>query len=167
MNIFMIVNVALMLVVAVCMDVRDMRIPNLFNGLWCVYGSLYSVLALEKGALYSLMGIGIPVVGLMVLFAMGAIGAGDIKLLAAVGSFVGIDIIWVIVYSFVLCGGYGVFLLVRRMVKALRGGQGRRVFALLICRGLGHTRVAFSIFIGLGFVWYVVDSILGGVEIAL
>lgn len=54
--------------------------------------------------LESLAGIFIPIVILFFLHRLRFIGAGDIKLLAMVGSYLGFDILYVILYSFIFGG---------------------------------------------------------------
>lgn len=83
---------AAMLVLAVWFDVRQRRIPN-----WLTVGGALTALVLRTfiglDAVWS--GLGGGAVGLslgMLLFALGAMGAGDGKLLAAVGACLGLTV---------------------------------------------------------------------------
>ena len=91
---------------AVVSDFRDWRIPNRLIAVGMIQGFLMSAVVRGPcdGLLSSVAGCVIPVVILFVLFHKKALGAGDIKLLATAGTFVGTDVIRVIVYSF-LAGG--------------------------------------------------------------
>lgn len=51
-----------------------------------------------------LAGMLIPIFCLGILFYFHMIGAGDIKLFAVIGSFIGKDVIWVILYSMLVNG---------------------------------------------------------------
>lgn len=97
--------------IAVCCDMRTYSIPNALTVSGCVSGCIYSVIRYGfKGLGYSVFGILIPIAGLFVLFSMRIIGAGDIKLLAAIGSFVHTDIVWVVIVSFLAASLYGVLI---------------------------------------------------------
>lgn len=100
---------AVLLTAAVVSDIRTYRIPNALNALGCLTGMTYGVASGGVGGLCrSFMGIIVPAALLMVLFVLRVIGAGDIKLLSAIGAFVSLDIIKIIVISFVLTALYGI-----------------------------------------------------------
>lgn len=90
--------VLLMLVVSAAVyDVRYRRIPNWLNlagviaGLVLnsfIRGSAPGILS-WSGLLFGLQGLGLAFVVYFVLYALHAMGAGDVKLMAAVGSLVG------------------------------------------------------------------------------
>ena len=77
-------------VLAAVWDLRTRRIPN-----WLVLGGLIAGFGLN-GFLFGLEGLGIAGLGMLVGFGiylvlhlLHAMGAGDVKLMAAVGSLVG------------------------------------------------------------------------------
>ncbi len=80
----------LLLVVAAVIDLRDRRIPNwlsltlVFSGL---IGSCLFTHAISP--LQSLAGLSIGFGLCFILFALGAMGGGDVKLMAAVGAWLG------------------------------------------------------------------------------
>lgn len=100
--------------VALCalIDVRSHRIPNVLSGAAVVCGlALNAVTAGTNGLTASLAGIAIGG-GLLVLpFALGGVGAGDVKMMAAVGALLGPKMalvagFWGIVFGGVLTSAY-------------------------------------------------------------
>lgn len=159
LKIIVIIDILIMLAMAVAWDLRSGRIPNKLNGFWIVYGLLTSlVVGGIRGLTQGLAGVLIPVLGLMILFHFRVIGAGDIKLLAGVGAFVGADVFWIIIYSFLLCGIYGAVLVVIRLIKGLVAGGIRAGIIGILARQGSYTRVAFSLFILGGFLWYLMKG---------
>lgn len=60
----------------------------------------------------------IPVGVLFVLFVFRIVGAGDIKMLAMIGSFVCVDVWIIMVLAFLITAVYGVCILIRNSVTA-------------------------------------------------
>jgi prepilin peptidase CpaA len=84
--------VAAVVAVAVVMDVREFRIPNLLTVPALVAGPLYHAATGTPGAVESsLLGLALGFAVPFVLFAGGMMGAGDVKLMAAVGAWLGMD----------------------------------------------------------------------------
>ena len=106
---FNIIDITLLVPLAVLItyyDVRYRRIPNAF-----VLATLVSGL-LINGILNGFGGLGASVGGCLVAFAMmfalhlfGAMGAGDVKLFAAIGSVVGVGLVVPTFVVVVLTGG--------------------------------------------------------------
>lgn len=120
--------VLVLLTMAVMYDIYTYRIPNLINisgGILGLVGStvIYGI----KGLGMSLLGIIIPISCLFVMFGFHIVGAGDIKLLAAVGSFVHIDIIRIMVAAFIITALYGGVIFVFRLVNAVKCGLKKSV----------------------------------------
>ena len=78
------------LFLAVLFDLRERRIPNrlCLSGMLAGMG-LRTVLRGVPGFLSGVAGIGLAILPLFLLFRSGMLGAGDIKLFAVVGSFMG------------------------------------------------------------------------------
>ncbi|SDY03241.1 prepilin peptidase [Nitrosomonas sp. Nm33] len=74
-------------------DIRQYRIPNLLVFSGAIIGVLLNSLLPQDmgglGILTSLAGLGVGLVLLLPLYLLRALGAGDIKLMAMVGAFVG------------------------------------------------------------------------------
>lgn len=116
-----------LLVTAVYFDLKTFHIPNRLNLLGCTVGLLYTGIVKGVDELkYSLFGMVIPVVLLFFFFIFKFIGAGDIKLLAAVGAFVQADIFKVIILTMVLTALYGVVIVMGRLIKCFRLGNWNR-----------------------------------------
>jgi prepilin peptidase CpaA len=76
--------------VAAVEDIRNRRVPN-----WLTYGAMLSALVV-RGIALGWMGLAGSVIGLiggsallLILFMLGGIGGGDVKLMGAVGAWVG------------------------------------------------------------------------------
>lgn len=118
----------ILIFVAVFYDIRYSRIPNLLlifgfiSGLFVRFSSPPSI----SNLLPFILGLGFPLCSLYLLFKIRVLGAGDIKLLAVIGFYTGIDrIIPITVYSMFIAGFYGLILLF--IVKDYR----RRILSLI------------------------------------
>lgn len=135
-----------MLLGAAVFDLRQGRIPN-----WVTFPSmvgglgLYTILHGLEGLLFSLKGLGLGL-GLLLLFYMaGGVGAGDVKLLGAVGGLIGPSGVFSAFLITALVGGiYALLLLVRRL--GLGGGLRyvRSMFAILLLVGKSGLTVTQS-----------------------
>jgi prepilin peptidase CpaA len=85
-----VVLLTVVLVTAMCTDLRSSRIPN-----WLTFPAMGAALVGHAwlggfpGALFSLAGLGAGLGLFLILYVTGSIGAGDVKLMAAVGALVG------------------------------------------------------------------------------
>ena len=86
----MVVALAVVLVTAIGTDVRSSRIPN-----WLTFSAMGFALVVHpwlgglQEAIFSLAGLGAGLGLFLILYVSGSIGAGDVKLMAAVGAIVG------------------------------------------------------------------------------
>jgi prepilin peptidase CpaA len=82
-----------LLTIAAISDVRTGRIPNwlVFGGaLYALaYNALYPVYPRDIGILFALGGLSVGLVALLPGYLLRILGAGDVKLMAMVGSFIG------------------------------------------------------------------------------
>ena len=118
---------ATLLVAAMCIDIRTMRIPKLltFGG-----AGLALLLALwpdsHPGILNELAGLALGLIALLPLRVAGVLGAGDVKLMAMVGAFVGMpEIFSALVFSMIAGGiaAVGFALFRRKSLQMLRNVQ--------------------------------------------
>jgi prepilin peptidase CpaA len=91
MQSILIIVLTMLLITAIYTDIRWLRIPN-----WLTFSAMGAGLVLHawldgmQGALFSLAGLGVGM-GLFVLpYICRAMGAGDVKLMAAIGSIIGV-----------------------------------------------------------------------------
>lgn len=107
-----ILNIALLtglLLSAAWQDIRYFRIPNLLVFSGALIGILLNTLLPQSvgglGMLASLAGLGVGLGILLPLYLLRALSAGDIKLLAMIGAFVGPADILIITVYVILAGG--------------------------------------------------------------
>ncbi|HEX8096468.1 MAG TPA: A24 family peptidase [Pyrinomonadaceae bacterium] len=131
-----IVNIALLVPLAVIItyyDVRYRRIPNAFVLATLVAGlSVNTLFSGLDGARSSLAGCALAFGLMFVMHVFGAMGAGDVKLFAAVGSVVGVSLVPPTLLTVVLTGG------VLALCSTLRAGTLRTTLqrAAMILAGL-------------------------------
>jgi prepilin peptidase CpaA len=100
--------VTITLVVAAVIDGLKLKVPNWITFPMIISGWIYSAtlspFAGWEGLMYSLIGTAVGLALLLPLYAIGGMGAGDVKLLAGVGAWV-----WgtVTLYSFVVSAVVG------------------------------------------------------------
>jgi prepilin peptidase CpaA len=118
----------LLLATAAAIDSVSLRIPNWLTGAGALAGLLVGALLPEPsfgGLLWSLGGLAIGLFCLLPLYALGLLGAGDVKLMAMAGAFLGaVPTLQALLFVFVTAGAVAlVYVLVR--------GAGRRLFTNL------------------------------------
>ena len=113
------VNIALLIPLAVIIgyyDVRYRRIPNAFVlAAFCGGVVMNTILGGVQGAYSSLTGCGLAFVMIFVLHVFGAMGAGDVKLFAAIGAVTGVQLVLPTFIIVILTGG---LLAVVSMIRA-------------------------------------------------
>lgn len=88
-------------------DLRERRIPNFLTFTGVVVGLiLQAILYGREGLLASFLGLGLGLLVLFPLFAVNKFGAGDVKLLAAIGALRGFQFIWRVALLGALSGGF-------------------------------------------------------------
>ena len=141
----------ILLGLAVKQDVKSFKVSNKLNLAGCLIGIFHSLLFYGiDGLWHSMLGIIIPFVMLFPLFLFGLLGAGDIKLLSAIGSFLSKRIIVVIVLSFCLVAVFGVFVILKRILTKQHSN-------LL---NLQFTKIHMTIPIGFGTIAYLLVYII-------
>jgi prepilin peptidase CpaA len=111
---------AILLFIALISDVKSYKIKNKVTVTFMALGLITNFCyAKYKGLIGSLLGVVVPLVLLIILYALRMLGAGDIKLFCALGAIFGVEhIIEIMAYSF-LAGGVIAFffMLMRRNAK--------------------------------------------------
>jgi prepilin peptidase CpaA len=109
----LIFGLAIGLVVAAVTDVRNGRIPNWLTGSLTVFGmGVQSWQHGWDGFLFSLGGLGMGLACLMFFYIKGGMGAGDVKLLGAIGTILGpSQVVFAFAFAAMLGGLYSLALL--------------------------------------------------------
>ena len=143
---------------AVYWDIRCWRIPNIIIVFGFIHGYIITAIRIgpRNGLIFSLIGTAIPIVSLIILFLIKALGAGDIKLLAVIGTFVGSDVVRVIEYSFFAGGVISLIYLLRQIYLSFT--DRKQLSKTGFYRNM-RRRVHFSIAIMIGIVCYALDRV--------
>jgi len=123
-----------LLAAAVATDVRSRRIPNRLVGFGMLAGltlhstvtpgaGLFSVPFGGVGFLLALGGLALGLALMLPLYALGAMGAGDVKMMAMIGAFMGPQEMLGVTLCSLVAGG------VLALVFAIRDGSLRKVMA--------------------------------------
>jgi prepilin peptidase CpaA len=167
-----------LLVIASISDYRTYQIPNWLTVSGIIFGLIYSMLvpfSINHGFLWSLGGLLVGFFILLPLYALGVMGAGDVKLMAMVGAFLGVtDTLHAVLFSFI-AGGlaalvFAVFnkALLRMLVNVKSAAQVMMMSAIggfkpdiqiEASKSVGN--LPYGICISLGTVAYVVAKQLG------
>ncbi|MDD4503922.1 MAG: A24 family peptidase [Clostridiaceae bacterium] len=114
--------ISVLLLLALVSDLRTYKVKNSITYSFMIVG-LTANLVREglEGLMFSLQGIILPAACLMILYVMRVVGAGDIKLLSAVGAVMGAGfVLYATVCSFI-CGGF----IASGIILARHNGAGR------------------------------------------
>jgi prepilin peptidase CpaA len=123
----------LMGVLAACVatDLRWRRIPNLVTGPAMVAGAaLNCALHGAAGLLAALAGIALGLVILTPPFALGGLGAGDVKMMGAAGAFLGPKLLAISLAAGLVLGG--VFAVVSTFRRGRLGETLRRTWSMVV-----------------------------------
>ena len=160
------------LILAAFFDIRHRKIPNLLTFPAVLVGLSFHVSTGGlQGLFFSLKGLGIGFVLLIPFYAGGGMGAGDVKLMAAVGAFVGtLQVLKIFLLTAVFGGVYALVLMVARgtLLMELRfvtlmlgqavsgGGLGALRTRVNTREGMHYTvpyGLAIAVGTGLSFFW--------------
>ncbi|WP_211451604.1 A24 family peptidase [Collimonas antrihumi] len=168
----------ILLIIAAVSDCRTYKIPNWLTASGTLFGLIYSTAAavsLPAGLLWGLEGMLLGFCMMLPLYAIKAMGAGDVKLMAMVGTFLGVPyIVFAVIATFIAGGivalGFALFNkalgrilinvknIVQTMVFSATGGFKPDV-SLDAGRSVG--RMPYGVSIGIGTIGYVVANQLG------
>lgn len=124
-----------LLVTAAVIDYRSHRIPNWLVLSGTLFGLIYNVVFPpfpNANILWPLEGLGLGFIVFLPLYLIGAMGAGDVKLVAMVGAIIGpVDMVWVLLYTMIVGGVLAILFVLAR------GTAGRMVRNLITLFRLG------------------------------
>lgn len=148
-------------IVAAATDIHDQRVPN-----WLTFPAALLAVVLHvyaagmQGLLFSLGGYASGFALLIIFYAVGGMGAGDVKLLATVGAFLGPrEVLSVFSLAAVFGAIYAVGVIVYLWLLEARAGGGLKLAAQTLLRtgfaGTGQTwehypKLRYALVIGLG-----------------
>ncbi len=162
---------------ALC-DVIQQKIPNSLNLGIVVCSIGYHILRVGiSGFIFSLSGMTVGIAVLFIPFAMGGMGAGDVKLMGAVGTALGPrGVIIAFIYTAMLGGIWALYLLITRDPKAL-GRLATDLKAVFLTRSIAFMptpihrknapRICYGVAIALGTMLYVSLEFFGNQILAL
>lgn len=115
---------AVALVVCTFTDLRSRRIPNAVTGPIAAVGLVVNTLATCSGMVQGAVGLPSALMGMLACFSVMLVihlladhGAGDVKLSAAIGACVGVEVgLLCIVYAYIVAGLVAVAVLVTRFI---------------------------------------------------
>ncbi len=114
-------------------DMTRKKIPNLLTVTGAAIGLIYHFIAESwQGLLFAAVGSLCGFSALFLLYLLGAVGAGDVKLFAAVGALVGAQqTADIFIYSIIFAGFIGILILLIRRLLLQRLSWLKRQLALL------------------------------------
>jgi prepilin peptidase CpaA len=167
-------TLGILLLVAAAIDVRSHRIPNVLTlPIVCLAMGYHTISEGAGGFAFSILGASVGV-GLLVLpYIMGGMGAGDAKLMGAVGSVVGAKGVFLAFLLTAIVGGiYSIlFLMVHR--SKFKGFMKNQIVTLQLCfvtrnyipdpisESQGRPRLCYGVAIALGSITYIVLTLSG------
>jgi prepilin peptidase CpaA len=135
---------AVFIMIAFYSDVRKGTIPNWLNVAGVIVGfAIHGFQDGLSGLTGSAIGLAIGFGVLFILYKFGALGAGDVKLFAAIGALTGIEfVLYCLMYSIVYSGILGIIILLFRKEVIQRAGNiFRYLIGILIFRNKASVSV--------------------------
>ena len=102
---------------AVVLDFKTWRIPNWLVLIGMETGIFVTIQreGWRMGGIQVVLGIVLPIALLFLLYQFGFLGAGDIKLFAALGAFIGMEVWRIVLYSFLFGGVLSLLYMVKNV----------------------------------------------------
>lgn len=171
------IALVVLVIAAAVIDVRSYRIPNWLTVSGMLVGLAWNTAVApvaHTGLLWALGGLALGLVVLLPFYAVKVMGAGDVKLMAMVGAFVGFPgILYAVLFTFIAGGAVAVaFALTHRSTGRMAGNVGEitRNMAFGLMTGVRPTlplaaasigKLPYGISIAIGTIAYVVAQQLG------
>lgn len=166
-----------LLVSAAVIDYHTYKIPNWLTVSGAVFGLAYSIavpFSPQAGWLWSLGGLALGLALMLPLYMLKAMGAGDVKLMAMIGTFLGVsDTFYAVLATFIVGGiaALGYVLFHRVADRMLTNIKHRALFTMLPAGGTKpHTfpdptqsvgKLPYGVSISIGTIGYVLLKQVG------
>ncbi len=165
-----------LLIVAAVIDFRTYKIPNWLTVSGIAFALIYHTgFAHQTGLLWSLQGLLVGFLLMLPLYALRAMGAGDVKLMAMVGAFLGLpDTLYAVITVFIVGGvvAAGFALLhkaVGRMLSNVRDVVQMMMLSAIggikpdayLAAGTSVGKLPYGVSISIGTIGYVVAKHIG------
>lgn len=110
------IELAALVLLALINDIKSHKIKNLIVFPFMIAGLITNYFESGlNGLIDSLIGTFVPLAALMILYVLRMLGAGDIKLLGAIGAVMGLEfVVFAAFYSFLAGGAIAVLLMIYR-----------------------------------------------------
>ncbi|WP_280770406.1 A24 family peptidase [Salipaludibacillus daqingensis] len=107
---------AVVLVISFITDIRTRRILNIVTLPAILFGLIYYTVTLGwEGLLFSGAGFLVGLLLLLIPYLLGGMGAGDVKLLAAIGALTGVSFVFYsFIYTAIIGGVISIFLIMKK-----------------------------------------------------
>ncbi len=105
------------------LDFTTGKVSNKLILIGLLLSFVFTVVVNKHSIIYYFLGVFLPIVLLLIIFVIGGIGAGDVKLFAVIGGFIGYQgVFQCIIVSFIFGAIIAIFklLLERNLIKILR-----------------------------------------------
>lgn len=126
----------LLLIIAFITDISSMKIPNVITVSGMILGILvHTLMEGSTGAVFALKGVGVGFGLMMILYWVGAVGGGDVKLFGGVGAWCGMSLtLSTMMYSIFTAGCIGLIILIwrREMFTRVRGALNSVLGAVIL-----------------------------------
>jgi len=157
-------------------DIVHQKIPNMLNAAIVLLALTYHIYhSGMSGFIFSISGMLAGVACLFIPFALGGMGAGDVKLMGAVGAALGLKGVFLsFVYTAILGGVWALYLLITKDRKAL-GRLATDLKSVVLMRSIAFMpvqrknapRICYGVAIALGTMLYVSLEFFGSQILAL
>lgn len=168
----------ILLVIASISDYRTYKVPNWLTVSGMVFGLTYNTVvpfSIQLGFWWALGGLLLGFLIMLPCYALRIMGAGDVKLMAMVGAFLGVTDTWhAVIFSFIIGGVAALVFSIYRKALVQMLGNVKNITQMMMMSAIGGFRpdmqveagksvgkLPYGICISIGTVAYVVAKQLG------
>jgi len=121
LNPFLTTFLSVILVVAAIIDIRVQKIPNIVTFPAMILGLIYYGMTTGwNGLLFSVQGLGLGIAIFFIPYLMGGMGAGDAKLMGAIGAITGPKGVFIAFLYTAIAGGFYALIILLFNIKYLK-----------------------------------------------